>query len=70
MGPGDDIENQFANAVRLALEARDAIGSPPAVAVDPVRRRGHGRTRQWLVALLYTALTATVAIIVAAALLR
>ncbi|HVB83062.1 MAG TPA: hypothetical protein VNE82_24325 [Candidatus Binataceae bacterium] len=70
MALDNDIAEQFANAVKLALEEPGAVGPPPEVATNPVRVRGHGRARQWRIALLYTALTATVAIVVVAALLR
>jgi hypothetical protein len=69
---GDDIEDQFTNAVKLALETRDAVKPSPVAAItEPVQKRPRKRRLgQWHIALLYMALTATVAIIVVAALLK
>lgn len=68
---GDDIEDQFARAVKLALETCEAVAPPSAAISEPAptraRRRRSGR---WHVALLYMAVTAMVAIIVVAALLE
>jgi ferric-dicitrate binding protein FerR (iron transport regulator) len=68
---GDDIEEQFARAVRLALETCEAVAPPPAATSEAAPARAHRRRfGQWRVALLYAALTAMVAIIVVAALLE
>lgn len=72
MTPADDeIEEQFARAVRLALGRCEAVAPPPAAITEPVPTRPHRRRLgQWRVALLYVALTAMVAIIVVVALLE
>ena len=68
---GDEIEEQFARAVRLALERREAVAPPPGAITEPASTRPHRRRfGQWRVALLYVALTAMVAIIVVVALLE
>ena len=68
---GDDIEEQFARAVRLALQTCEAVAPPPAAIGEPAPRRARRRRfGQWHVALLYVALTAMVAVIVVAALLE
>jgi len=69
LAPGNDIEDRFANAVKLALEAHRSVGPSSETPADPAQMRGRRRAHPWLIALLYTALTATVAIIVVAALL-
>jgi hypothetical protein len=68
--PGKDIEDQFANAVKLALETRAPIEPPPVVLAEPPQFGRRRRFDQWHITLLYVALTATVAIMVAAALLE
>jgi hypothetical protein len=67
--PGKDIEDRFANAVKLALETRAPIEPPPVVLAEPPQF-GRRRRRFDHITLLYVALTATVAIMVAAALLE
>jgi hypothetical protein len=67
--PGNDIEDRFANAVKLALKARGTIDPSAVIIAEAARMRGHRRFGQWHIALLYVALTATVAILVVAALL-
>ena len=67
--PGDNVEEQFANAVRVALEAGGEI-SRPEMTAEPTRVRRHGRGHQGLMAFLFAFLTATVAILALAALLR
>jgi hypothetical protein len=68
--PGNDIEDRFASAVNLALKTRGTIDPSPVMITEPARMRGHRRLGQWHIALLYVALTATVAILVVAALLE
>jgi hypothetical protein len=68
--PGNDIEDRFASAVKLALKPRDAVNPSPPVSIGPVRQRRYRRRGQWHVALLYMALTVTVVIIVVAVLLK
>ena len=68
---GGDIEEQFARAVKLALETYEAAAPPPAAIGKPAPARARRRRfGQWRVALLYVALTAMVATIVVAALLE
>lgn len=70
MTPGNDIEDQFASAVKLALKPREAVNPSPAVSTGPARLRRYRCRGQWRVALLYMALTVTVVIIVVAVLLK
>lgn len=71
MTPGNDIEDQFASAVKLALETDGAVKPPPLVIAEPAQiGRRRRRLDQWHITLLYMALTVTVAIMVAAALLE
>jgi len=68
---GDNIEEQFARAVRLALETSEAVARPPVAISEPAPTRANRRRfGQWHVALLYVVLTAMVAIVVVAALLE
>ncbi len=65
------VEDEFIRAARLAVNAG---GQPSAdagfVATRRNARPGNGRTRRLRTALIYVALTATVAIMIVAALLH
>ena len=67
---GNDIEDQFADAVKLALETGGAVSPSPEMTTDPAQVRGHRRAHRWLMAFMFTVLTATVAILVFTAFLR
>jgi len=66
----DDIEDQFVNAVKVALKTCGTIDRSPVVITEPARMHGRRYLDHWHIALLYMALTATVAILVVAALLE
>ena len=66
----NDIEDRFTNAVKAALETPRSVVPSSEMTAGLPQLCGHTRAHQWLVAALYMTLTATVAIIVAAALLR
>jgi hypothetical protein len=68
LAQGAEIEDQFTSAVKLVLEESAAVSPSPEVTTESAQVRRHGRILQWRIVLLYMTLTATVTIIVIAAL--
>jgi hypothetical protein len=64
LAPGNDIEDRFASAVKAALDASSAVGSPSIT--EPAGRPR--RSRAWGIALMCAVFAVIVAIVVAAAL--